>query len=63
MIKKVLKEYHEPLLNLHFFGPYLKSNCASLSSYELIFQLMTVIPVKWRHLVLLDIQREVKECK
>lgn len=29
MIKKVLRAYHEPLLNLHFFGPYLKSNSAS----------------------------------
>jgi hypothetical protein len=37
MIKKVLRAYNEPYLNLHFLGPYLKNNSASLSAYELIF--------------------------
>ena len=52
LIKKLLRVYNEPYLNLHFLGPYLKNNSASLSAYELIFSLMTALPVKWRQLVL-----------
>lgn len=63
MIKKVLRAYNEPYLNLHFLGPYLKNNSASLSAYELIFQLIAALPVKWRTLVLQDIQKEIKDCK
>lgn len=37
LLECVLDAYHEPILNLHFLGPYLKDNNASLCSYELIF--------------------------
>lgn len=63
MIQKVLTAYHEPMLNLHFLGPYLKNNSASLSAYELIFQLISCLPIKWRSMVLQDIQKEIKDCK
>lgn len=63
MIKKVLRAYNEPYLNLHFLGPFLKNNSASLSAYELIFQLLSALPVKWRSMVLQDIQKEIKDCK
>ena len=37
ILEYVLEAYHEPALNLHFMGPFLKDNNASLCSYDLIF--------------------------
>ena len=37
LLKGVLGAYNEPMLNLHFMGPYLKNNLSSINSYELIF--------------------------
>jgi len=44
IIKSVFKAYNEPMLNLHFMGPYLKSNLSSINMYDLIFYLMSVLP-------------------
>jgi len=43
MLRMVLEAYNEPMLNLHFLGPYLKNSSCSLNSYEVIFQLLWVI--------------------
>ena len=43
MLEKLLQAYNEPMLNLHFLGPYLKNYSASENSYDLIFQLVRVL--------------------
>jgi len=37
MLEKLLQAYNEPMLNLHFLGPYLKNYSASENTYDLIF--------------------------
>lgn len=44
ILKNVLQQYNEPMLNLHFLGPYLKNSLQSIGSYDLIFQLFRVLP-------------------
>jgi hypothetical protein len=34
ILEMVMKAYNEPMLNLHFLGPYLKNHCASQNSYD-----------------------------
>jgi hypothetical protein len=43
LLKYINDAYAEPLLNLHFLGPYLKCNGASLCSYEMIFKLIDLL--------------------
>jgi len=44
MVEKVLEAYNEPMLNLHFLGPHLKSNLSSINMYDTIYKLISVIP-------------------
>lgn len=63
MLEMVLKAYNEPMLNLHFMGPYLKNHCASQNSYDLIFQIIRVLPPKQRALVLDHLREEIQILK
>ena len=37
ILRLVLQAYNEPMLNLHFLNPFLKSNMSSHSVYDIIF--------------------------
>lgn len=37
MLPFLLDAYNEPMLNLHFLGPYLKNNSSSICQYENVF--------------------------
>ena len=63
ILEYVLQAYHEPYLNLHFLGPYLKENNASLCSYDLIFQILQFIPQLMRTEVLKHLINEIKLMK
>lgn len=63
MLREVLGAYNEPLLNLHFLGPYLKNNCSSFNTYECIFNLFAIIPPKSRTNVVEKITNRIKEAK
>ena len=51
------------MLNAHFLGPYLKNNLSSLNSYEVIFQLISVIPGRSRTELLADLTGEIRSIK
>ena len=52
MINSVLAEYNEPMLNLHFMGPFLKNSQSSLGSYDLIFKMIESQPLQQRSLIM-----------
>lgn len=51
------------MLNLHFLGPYLKNNCASEHSYDLIFQLIRVQSDTVRTNIFDKLTQDVKKLK
>ena len=44
MLKQVLSVHNEPLLNLHFLGPYMKDSQASIGCYDSIFEILPLLP-------------------
>lgn len=63
MLQMVLQAYNEPMLNLHFMSPYLKNNSASINSYDLIFQLIWVIPEEYRTNLLGTLRADIEVYK
>ena len=63
MLQMVLQAYNEPMLNLHFMSPYLKNNSSSINSYDLIFQLIKVIPEKYRTILLDTLRVDIVDFK
>ena len=52
MLKIVFAEYNEPMLNLHFMGPFLKNSQSSLGNYDLIFTMIESQPLQQRTLII-----------
>ena len=52
MVDELKRTYNEPILNAHFLAPYLKMNRGSQGLYDLIFQLLPLVPEK-DHITLL----------
>ena len=44
VVLNVLKGYNEPLLNLHFFSPYVKDHQTSFGAYNYIYDLLPLVP-------------------
>ena len=63
MLEKVLRTYNEPMLNLHFMGPYLKSNLSSINMYDIIFKLISIIPEKFRRNLMQMLRDEIRDKK
>ena len=63
IVKTVSDHYNEPLLNLHFLGPYLKNHSASICSYELIFELVSIISQKERTQLIQNLTTDIDNYK
>ena len=63
LLKYINETYAEPLLNLHFLGPFLKCNCSSLCSYEMIFTLIDVLDDEEKNELLKGLSLKVKNYK
>lgn len=63
MLDKLLQAYNEPMLNLHFMGPYLKSNLSSINMYDIIFKLISIIPNVFRRNLMETLRHEIKDRK
>ena len=63
MIQKVLQEYNEPMLNLHFLGPFLKNSHASLGAQELIFDLIWVLKADDKAKLLEHLRDKMKDMR
>jgi len=63
IVRKVLDTYNEPMLNLHFLGPFLKNYTSSQNSYDLIFQLLRLLPDDSLAMVFDGLKIEIDEYK
>ena len=62
-IKTITKAYNEPVLNLHFLGPYLKNTTSSIGQYDMIFQMISVIRPKDRTTLVDLLEKEIRKFK
>lgn len=59
MLKSVLNQYNQPMLNLHFMSPYMKNYSASIVSYNCIIQLFQIMSEKQRPEIIDNLQDEI----